>query len=516
MLSLFKCVIALCLLLLSPAFAASDNQCLLQQLTPTRSEPVVVEQSQKSQLTMVSGLNRYLLTCNLTESGVFTFQRPGITEHQWLENDNVKTPIRASEIAYSMPAGNVSAVIYIHATLDYTPRFSWYTATDYLNISQKHALVLGIFYGLGITLILLAFTIGFSARSNAIMLYGLYILCLTAFFLLQEGQLFIFTGEAIATVHNQAFLLSIGLTVLSATWFLSLILELPSSYPRLTASLYILAAVVFLLAVARLFVLPAPIWQVTGIIMSYSTLCIVLGIFVLAMLQAYRGVPEARLICIALAIVLASMIFRIVLINYSPFMQRYGFILAFSIEALLLAVALARRVSRIATARDNALRDATIDPLCGIANRRGISNQLRNMARGALSSTRQYAAFYIDVDNFKAVNDTYGHHIGDSALQSVANALKMHLTQAEIIGRLGGDEFIAVAAFPDTDTAQQAFSALQTQLGALVIATTQGSMTISASVGCTLLKTVPADLAELITESDHAMYQEKARKKRAV
>ncbi|MEI8617207.1 hypothetical protein P4S63_06920 [Pseudoalteromonas sp. B193] len=66
--------------------------------------------------------------------------------------------------------------------------------------------------------------------------------------------------------------------------------------------------------------------------MAYGSLIIVTVIFVLAAQQARKGIREATLVFVALSLVLVSMIFRVLLINQSPFMQRYGFILAFAVS----------------------------------------------------------------------------------------------------------------------------------------------------------------------------------------
>jgi hypothetical protein len=76
-------------------------------------------------------------------------------------------------------------------------------------------------------------------------------------------------------------------------------------------------------------------WTIAGHIMAYSSLFIVAVIFTLAAMQALKGVREATLVFVALSFVLVSMIFRVLLINQSPFMQRYGFVLAFAVESFL-------------------------------------------------------------------------------------------------------------------------------------------------------------------------------------
>ncbi|MEX0588144.1 MAG: GGDEF domain-containing protein [Cyanobium sp.] len=88
---------------------------------------------------------------------------------------------------------------------------------------------------------------------------------------------------------------------------------------------------------------------------------------------------------------------------------------------------------------------ALIDPLTGLFNRRGVERALNETLLD--SSSRAEAALaicMIDLDDFKPVNDTYGHDVGDQLLTAVGQRLKSYLREGDCVGRIGGDEFIAV------------------------------------------------------------------------
>ena len=91
----------------------------------------------------------------------------------------------------------------------------------------------------------------------------------------------------------------------------------------------------------------------------------------------------------ALSIVLFSMVFRIVLLDSIPFVQRYGFIIAFAVESFMLAIAVSRRIGRIAVAKERAENDANMDILCNILNRRGFTLKAQQL----ISMQRQSDAF---------------------------------------------------------------------------------------------------------------------------
>ena len=84
------------------------------------------------------------------------------------------------------------------------------------------------------------------------------------------------------------------------------------------------------------------------------------------------------------------------------------------------------------------------DPLTGLSNRRFILTQLSGMVSGARRHHRDLTVAVIDIDHFKAVNDTRGHAEGDRVLAAVAHALREHLRAEDQLGRLGGEEFLAL------------------------------------------------------------------------
>src|SRR5918998_4850954 len=91
------------------------------------------------------------------------------------------------------------------------------------------------------------------------------------------------------------------------------------------------------------------------------------------------------------------------------------------------------------------------DPLTGLANRRFILTQLGGMVSGARRHPRPLTAAIVDIDHFKAINDRFGHQAGDRVLATVTAALRRRLRAEDQLGRLGGEEFLAL--LPDTDDA---------------------------------------------------------------
>ena len=117
-----------------------------------------------------------------------------------------------------------------------------------------------------------------------------------------------------------------------------------------------------------------------------------------------------------------------------------------------------RRVVRYAMERHRAqldlLRLSTRDELTGLLNRRGFLMSAEPVARVAERSGRSFVVFFADLDGLKAINDAHGHHAGDEALRDAAWILTQTFRTADIIGRMGGDEFAVMAPDAGVDSVE--------------------------------------------------------------
>ncbi|HOY62478.1 MAG TPA: GGDEF domain-containing protein [bacterium] len=123
------------------------------------------------------------------------------------------------------------------------------------------------------------------------------------------------------------------------------------------------------------------------------------------------------------------------------------------------------------------------------------------------------SAVYIDVDNFKGVNDTLGHSAGDKLLSMVVHAVKQELRSIDTIARMGGDEFAIL--FPDTDHggAEKATNRIKNKLDATMSA---NRWPVSFSVGVITFSKPPFSVNEMIKEADSLMYEVKNNGKNAI
>jgi two-component system cell cycle response regulator len=154
------------------------------------------------------------------------------------------------------------------------------------------------------------------------------------------------------------------------------------------------------------------------------------------------------------------------------------------------------------------VRRSLVDPLTGALNRRGILSVLRRERERALRTGTPLSVLMLDVDGFKALNDTYGHKAGDIVLRDLARAIVEAVRVVDHVGRLGGDEF--VVAVPDGDAA--AAAGLASRLSVLELPPLEvrdrEPLEVHVSVGVATL-TGDETVDELLERADEEMYRHK-------
>lgn len=149
------------------------------------------------------------------------------------------------------------------------------------------------------------------------------------------------------------------------------------------------------------------------------------------------------------------------------------------------------------------------DPLTGLLNRRRLEQELRHWTNHALRYHRSIALVFIDLDNFKYINDQYGHAIGDDYLLAVTDVLQKCLRSTDYIARWGGDEFAVLLTETDTDAARDVGQKLLQQLNARMLDIKGERLSISASIGISLMPAHTQNANELLAFADSAMYYAK-------
>ncbi|MGQ0816075.1 MAG: histidine kinase N-terminal 7TM domain-containing protein [Gemmatimonadota bacterium] len=149
------------------------------------------------------------------------------------------------------------------------------------------------------------------------------------------------------------------------------------------------------------------------------------------------------------------------------------------------------------------------DPLTGLLNRRGFESDAAALlaAGGPIAADRRFALLYIDLDNFKQVNDTWGHEAGDIVLVEFANRLRRCTRGQDLIARFGGDEFVVLATDCDAMTMQRLVDRIR-EAGREPYIAGELSLQVVASIGTAELASAQS-LPEILRLADGAMYDEK-------
>ncbi len=149
---------------------------------------------------------------------------------------------------------------------------------------------------------------------------------------------------------------------------------------------------------------------------------------------------------------------------------------------------------------------ADFDNLTGINNSRGFYIELANELVRSSRYAHIFSLAYLDIDNFKFVNDSRGHAAGDELLIGVANCLKKSLRTTDTVARLGGDEFACLLPETRQEEAKAAFAKASNLLEKYMI---HGKWPVSFSVGMVTFETMPSDIKEAMKIADELMYSVK-------
>lgn len=161
---------------------------------------------------------------------------------------------------------------------------------------------------------------------------------------------------------------------------------------------------------------------------------------------------------------------------------------------------------RVEATRRRLAQSSYRDALTGLLNRRGLNLVADRLFADAVSNGRRFAVMFADMDNFKQVNDQYGHSEGDRVLRQVGHTLKMSLRDSDIAGRYGGDEFIVILPQTTPNEAVQVARRIQSRISSWA---EDNSLRCSLSVGVGEAPTHGESLEAIMHCVDQAMYATK-------
>ena len=186
--------------------------------------------------------------------------------------------------------------------------------------------------------------------------------------------------------------------------------------------------------------------------------------------------------------------------------------IAFAGFALLVALVIRhmRRTSQEIDAGERQLRHLALhDPVCGLPNRIYFGDRLERVINDVRAGGPTAAVFYIDLDHFKDVNDTLGHHIGDELILNVTQRLSRIMRGEDLVARLGGDEFAIITACASDSYSLQAIAGRIITAVCAPYAISGHNIIIGASIGIAVIDRRVGDAADILRYADMALYRAK-------
>ena len=205
----------------------------------------------------------------------------------------------------------------------------------------------------------------------------------------------------------------------------------------------------------------------------------------------------------------------VTMLPWSPTNQVFGsiWLTVISSEALLFTISIAFLLLAMAKERAELYHKAAavMDQLTGVSNRRGFLSDCDRLAksRAATSQPQPSAVLLMDLDNFKRVNDTFGHAAGDAVLQRFAQGVNSMVRPTDLFGRLGGEEFAMVLVNVGGDRATVIAERIRVAVEQMNVVVDGQRVQTTVSIGIAMCNTPRLDITELLSLADQALYRAK-------
>ncbi len=311
------------------------------------------------------------------------------------------------------------------------------------------------------------------------------------------------------------------LTLLSLILFTVEFLELKSTYRRMTKVFYSLASVAFIIAIMLALNIP----NVTFLSNIFFSAVLILIVYV-AITVLKRGFDGAKYYLIALMLYLPAMTMMAMTFNtVAPYndITRYSFLAGAFLEIFLFTLILTNRYKYISRLNNNLLqktkelemmkselqKESTTDYLTGLFNRRHFVQMSEKYFESSKRYKKDLSVLMVDIDNFKQINDNYGHHIGDIVIQKVATVINKLVRTSDIAARYGGEEFIVLSPETHKEASGILAQRIRQTIEQQTITAENIEHKITVSIGLTQFEKEDKSMEEVIIRADKALYQVK-------
>lgn len=234
--------------------------------------------------------------------------------------------------------------------------------------------------------------------------------------------------------------------------------------------------------------------------------CAMYGVFITLVTRFVLGTTPANLVALFVLLMLPVVIGAGTIMRLG-FAQRREF--ALLTETKRINRELAEEIQKRVALEEKLKELASTDPLTGLYNRRQYEMLFQHEIGRSRRRDSSLSVGILDLDDFKQVNDTYGHTAGDEVLRRVADVCRKNLRAIDIVGRLGGEEFIILMPECDIDQANILGNRLLKMIESEVVDTNAASIRITATIGITQLFPDDKGIEGIIGRADDALYRGK-------
>ncbi|WP_100657959.1 GGDEF domain-containing protein [Alteromonas flava] len=471
----------------------------------------LISNVQSDNVKLVEGSNVLQLQCRLSQPSVLSLPLVGLSS-VIIQSPSPVPLERQNSHFYSvlLPASDdLTLTVNIDSQRSRPYLLYLESITEFNQRITSHTIALFLFVGFAIGLAMYVGLLGRGIKQSGFYAYSAYLFFVAAFFSLQEGLLnyFLPLGSWQNDIANQSLLA--GCVVFFATLFLARLLDLKLLINRHLYLAIIGAAAAVMSLGILIFFAPALSTKGLGLMMAWTTLAVIFSLFVISGYAAVQRIHTANIVFCALAIVFIAMLFRVWLNDLSIFLTRYGLIVSTAIESFLFAYAASEKVKHLEVEKAHAFLTASEDPLCRLLNRRGWEMAVQRKIDRYRDRDGVFLLLFIDLNDFKSINDDRGHTFGDKVLQTFAKILRHQTREGDIVGRFGGDEFVVFAHAITHAHAKRIRQRYAQKLQQRDVWIDGQALPLSAAVGNHVVEVEQANLASMLQSADLNMYQHK-------
>ncbi|MGD8483234.1 MAG: diguanylate cyclase [Thioalkalispiraceae bacterium] len=416
---------------------------------------------------------------------------------------------RYFDIDYEYPPGSTTLLLRVDSTDPMVlPIFLRKVANAHAdNVFESY--FYGFIYGTLIALMAYNLMLFITLRGMRYLFYALYLLSFILMNLAYTGHGFQwFWSNAIQWQLWSNPVLMIVFSV-SGLAFATIFLETR----KRIAGLHQLVVMNCLLAAMALFLSIILNSQYAALIVAFTFVLIFsFGMVLLGGMSLYRGNRSAKYFLIAsithvsMTSVTAMTVWG--LVPYTTLGYR-AIEIAMVIDAILLSLALADQLRIINEGKIKAEHLAMTDHLTGISNRRSFYERVKPLWNTGQRKQRNMSVMLLDIDEFKTINDTYGHAVGDEVLIHLARCLLDNIRAGDIVARWSGDEFIVFLPETSIDEATEIAERFREIIEQSTIHTDKGDTRFTTSIGIAHNVVVDMDINALIRVADISLYKAK-------